>query len=1366
MMAFTLSENQGQKGIASHHKIILSLIAQKLFNMKTKFRFLFPLFLMAVVSSCAKKTDIEGLQSQIDDLRNTQIASINSQISTITSSLSTVQETQIKLTGYIGDLNLALTALQSKESGDVETLRSSISALEQKDAELKNLIDNLKTYVDTGIKDSKDWASATFATLEQYVALQGEMSTIKQALSAVQLSISSLDAKLAEEIQKARTDLTVAISASETSMRSWVNDKLTGYYTIAETEAKLAALKSESKEDDEKLQKEIDDLESALAAAREELTQAYQAAISSAIQTNNGVIDGKIAAAISQVQSAINETIAGIESRLSNLESRLAAVEGQISDIIAAVQSVVVVPDYSDGSVKLYKSGTTSIRFEVYPLSAAEQLAEIGVDAFSLDYVETYTKSTALTNIPITGVSYDGEFIVANVDGSGLSGEIKKGYTPINARLRISDGTVTRSSEYFNITCCEPVPVDPYVDLGLSVMWATFNLGASKPEEYGGYYQWGGLEDVSSPDVKLFWDNCPYHTGSDEYMAWSKYVPSGMYSYWSGPGSPDNKTVLDTEDDIAKVTLGDKWRIPTGLEWEELINNCTCTWTRMNGVSGFMVVSRKTGYTDKWIFLPAAGRGGYGGQGEAGTYGNYWSSSLCSDSPYCAQGISFKANYLSRSNSYRYDGISVRPIMEKDKDYQIVPVSTVRKMLLDSTGDFCIIGDETYIEVDVISNRQLNNLESRRIVAQDYSAGLDFYCTNNHTFDFGDVLRVNLSGKKLKYYKGRIEVDGLNLSEITKIGHKDNIEPIVISVDQINLPEYESRYVAINDVQVAEENLGKTWVTKGSYTTINMTCINGMSFVEFSGSYSAYGNQVVPSGSGTIKGWLNRYNDIVELVFSKESDWEGLVGDRFYNGLIDLGLSVKWATCNLGATKPVEYGGYYQWAGTEDVSDISINLDWSNCPYHTESGYWFKYTGYSGGKTVLELEDDVANVTLGGAWRTPTDAEWTELGNNCTWTWTTLDGVNGYKVTSRKSGYTDKWIFLPAAGYRWETNLGGVGDFGHYWSSSLYMDNPGSACGLDYDSYKVHTRYYERYFGRSIRPVSNDAVNVTGVTLNSSTATVEAFGAVQLTATIYPSDATYKGLIWESSAPTVATVDSNGLVMGLSKGEAVIAVRTSDGGFTDSCTITVMEMPEMVDLGLSVKWRGWNVGATKPEESGGYYQWAGLNDVTSLSINLDFDNCPYHTGSDENIGWTKYVSSNNASYWLGDGSPDNKTVLDPEDDVAHATLGSLWRMPTDEEWSELRNSCTWTWVNGVNGFKVQSRVSGYTDKCIFLPAAGFRYDTRLTGVGYDGYYWSSSLNTTRPYCARSLAIRGGSNNMIGRSSGPRYRGFTVRPVAE
>lgn len=195
---------------------------------------------------------------------------------------------------------------------------------------------------------------------------------------------------------------------------------------------------------------------------------------------------------------------------------------------------------------------------------------------------------------------------------------------------------------------------------------------------------------------------------------------------------------------------------------------------------------------------------------------------------------------------------------------------------------------------------------------------------------------------------------------------------------------------------------------------------------------------------------------------------------------VDLGLSVKWANANLGASSPEDYGGYYQWAGTREVSDTSIDLDWDNCPYHTGSSYesgWTKYNtqssyGFVDNKTTLEASDDAATVNLGGKWRMPTDAEWKELIDNCTWTWTSLNGENGYKVRSKKAGYTDRRIFLPTAGFRSYDELYRVGSLGCYWSSSLDTDYPFGPSYVEFDSVDVGRYASPRFFGLSVRPVS------------------------------------------------------------------------------------------------------------------------------------------------------------------------------------------------------------------------------------------------------------------------------------------------------
>ena len=170
---------------------------------------------------------------------------------------------------------------------------------------------------------------------------------------------------------------------------------------------------------------------------------------------------------------------------------------------------------------------------------------------------------------------------------------------------------------------------------------------------------------------------------------------------------------------------------------------------------------------------------------------------------------------------------------------------------------------------------------------------------------------------------------------------------------------------------------------------------------------------------------------------------------------VDLGLSVKWATCNVGATSPSDYGDYYAWGETSTKSDYSSST----------SKTYGKSMGNIGGNSSY----DVARYRWGGSWRLPTKAEFEELKTKCTWTWTTQGGHEGYKVT----GKNGKSIFLPAAGWRHGTSSDLVGERGFYWSSSPYEGDTYRAYGLSFFSsgHGHGVGWYRRYYGFSVRPV-------------------------------------------------------------------------------------------------------------------------------------------------------------------------------------------------------------------------------------------------------------------------------------------------------
>ena len=823
------------------------------------------------------------------------------------------------------------------------------------------------------------------------------------------------------------------------------------------------------------------------------------------------------------------------------------------------------------------------------------------------------------------------------------------------------------------------------IDLGLpsGIKWASCNVGATAPEEYGGYYAWGETEEKDFYD----WSNYKYCYGGEGYMS--------KYSTRDYMGVEDHKTTLEPGDDVAHVKWGGSWRMPTEYEIKELKNDCTWTWTTLNGINGYRV----TGPNGNSIFLPAAGyRFGTGVMGQ-GAYGLYWSSSLninLNDSK--AYNLHLESNNYEFFNYSRCRGFSVRPVC---------------------------------------------------------------YVTLNYT------ITVSSSGD------GTVAINGTSTT------------------------------AAI--------------IKEGDNVTITAT----------------------PGSGEEFTGW---YTDGGETLVSTEATYTFVVSAnvaliaKFNTGeAIDLGLpsGIKWASCNVGATAPEEYGGYYAWGETEEKS----SYNWSTYKYCNGSETSMtkyctgRYFGTVDNNTTLEPGDDIAHVKWGGSWRMPTTAEQDELRNNCTWTWTTLNGVNGYRIT----GPNGNSIFLPAAGYRYEARVYNQGARGYNWSSSLYSDISYSAHGLRFysSSYDRYDNY--RCRGFSVRPVCDDAtetpvVNYT-ITVSSSgngtvaingtsstTATIKEGDNVTITATpgsgeeftgwytygsetLVSSEATYT-FVASANVELIAkfnTIAVNYTITVSSSGNGTVAINgTSNTTATikegDNVTITatpgsgeeftgwytngsetfvsseatytfvasanvaliakfnrIITTGEAIDLGLpsGIKWASCNVGATAPEEYGGYYAWGETEEKSSY----DWSTYKYCNGSETSM--TKYCTD--SSY----GTVDNKTTLEPDDDVAHVKWGGSWRMPTNAEYGELRNNCIWQWttLNGVTGY----RVTGPNGNSIFLPAAGCRNGTGVSSQGSGGGYWSSSLSSSYNDKAYYLTF---DSSDYWRYHYYRYYGQSVRPVCE
>ncbi len=208
--------------------------------------------------------------------------------------------------------------------------------------------------------------------------------------------------------------------------------------------------------------------------------------------------------------------------------------------------------------------------------------------------------------------------------------------------------------------------------------------------------------------------------------------------------------------------------------------------------------------------------------------------------------------------------------------------------------------------------------------------------------------------------------------------------------------------------------------------------------------------------------------ELIDYLFNGHWSWEDPQDQHEW---VDLGLpsGTLWATCNLGANSPEEYGDYFAWGETEPKDFYNWSTyKWCNgsnstlTKYCTNSSY-----GAVDNKLELDPKDDAAYVNWGENWRMPTKDQLKELQTECTWTWTTQNGVNGRLMI----GPNGNSLFLPAAGYRSDSSLNGAGSWGGYWSRRLYSSNPRHAYGVYFLSGDVDWSTNDRTRGFPVRAV-------------------------------------------------------------------------------------------------------------------------------------------------------------------------------------------------------------------------------------------------------------------------------------------------------
>ncbi len=351
----------------------------------------------------------------------------------------------------------------------------------------------------------------------------------------------------------------------------------------------------------------------------------------------------------------------------------------------------------------------------------------------------------------------------------------------------------------------------------------------------------------------------------------------------------------------------------------------------------------------------------------------------------------------------------------------------------------------------------LHNFEARKANHRTTKKSLDLVLGENVTVTLDNPQAINGSlDVNTSPMSAEIYIDGKHYGQTPNF-----INDVLIGTHELKLEK--SGCATLTKTITIKENENLTINEKlqtGKEITISTDQYGDKIYVD--GNY--VGTSPITSnlsyGSHNIKAVRND-KEVSKTISVSQSGGENNVKLAFVQEIngheyVDLGLpsGLKWATCNVGANKPEDYGSYFAWGETATKSSYKEN----------NSKTYGKSFSDIGGKSQY----DAARANWGGTWRMPTKAELEELENKCTWKWTTQNGVKGYKVT----GPNGNSIFLPAAGRRYGSSLYYAGERGNYWSSTSNESYSNYAYGLDFNSSYQIVGWYRRDSGLSVRPVA------------------------------------------------------------------------------------------------------------------------------------------------------------------------------------------------------------------------------------------------------------------------------------------------------
>ena len=413
------------------------------------------IFLLSLLTvfSCyddsALRKQMQAFEDRLTELAGNVIAPIDEQIEGITASIDSLKEVDAELREYIEELE-ALAHDKDVHESELTALKDAIAELKKEDAVLSGKIADLQSYIDGSLTSSKDWAESTFSTLDHYESLQNALASLKLTVGHLEDDIAVMEMSFGQQ-------LTDAISASESGMKTWVNEHLAqSYYDITSVDAKLSALEAAYKDADASLKKNLEDQQEALERARTELVKEYQKAIIEAIEKNNGVLDSKIADAVKTAQEALQDQIGAINEVVEALEKRLSLLE---TDFVNRIQSLVYIPEFTDGKVAMYQGGGSfNVKFLVTPTRLAADLRTLWQTDKDVISAVLYYAADPQTRSGDNGLPLDVTSVTVTSEGllcltvredseNPVKEEFWEGEIGAFACIRITDGNNDKASE-------------------------------------------------------------------------------------------------------------------------------------------------------------------------------------------------------------------------------------------------------------------------------------------------------------------------------------------------------------------------------------------------------------------------------------------------------------------------------------------------------------------------------------------------------------------------------------------------------------------------------------------------------------------------------------------------------------------------------------------------------------------------------------------------------------------------------------------------------------------------------------------------------------------------------------------------------